>query len=54
MKSNKDKTIEIDTRMSEILDIMKKFNTNRLFGGFEVKYEAGKITFIKDWIQRKF
>ena len=38
----------------DIVIIMDEFAKDKSFGGFEVKYEAGKVTFVKDWRGKKY
>ena len=38
----------------DILILIDEYEENKSFGGFEVKYEAGRITFVKDWRGKKY
>jgi len=37
-----------------VLHLMSIFAAEKSFGGFEVKYEAGQIVFVKDWRGKKY
>jgi len=37
-----------DRAKIDVLSIMRDFEKDKTYGGFEVKYEAGKVTFVKD------
>lgn len=46
-----DKLIDCTLHITDILYRMQK---DKAFGGFEVKFEAGKVTFVKDWRGKKY
>ncbi len=38
----------------EVIILLDKYISEKLYGGFEVKIENGNITYLKDWRGRKF
>ncbi len=38
----------------EVITLLDKFISEKLYGGFEVKIEYGYIAYLKDWRGRKF